>query len=90
MAGSLSGIPGNGFPIRLHAAYNDPAMNVILNGKPRLTADAQNVRALLDELKLSPDRVAVELNRRLLRTDKYDTSLREGDELEIVTFVGGG
>ena len=65
-------------------------MNVILNGKPRLAADAQSVRALLDELKLSPDRVAVELNRRLLRTDKYDTSLREGDELEIVTFVGGG
>lgn len=65
-------------------------MNVILNGKPRLAADAQSVRALLDELKLSPDRVAIELNRKLLRSDKYDTPLQEGDELEIVTFVGGG
>jgi len=74
----------------LHAAYNDQAMNVILNGKPRLAADAQSVRALLDELKLSPDRVAIELNRKLLRSDKYDTPLQEGDELEIVTFVGGG
>lgn len=65
-------------------------MNVILNGQPRPTADGQSVRGLLDELKLSCDRVAVELNRRLLRTDKYDTPLKEGDELEIVTFVGGG
>lgn len=63
---------------------------MILNGKPRLAADAQSVRALLDELKLSPDRVAIELNRKLLRSDKYDTPLQEGDELEIVTFVGGG
>jgi len=65
-------------------------MNVILNGKDRPTTEGQSVRALLEELKLSPDRVAIELNRRLLRTDKYDTPLKEGDELEIVTFVGGG
>jgi thiamine biosynthesis protein ThiS len=32
----------------------------------------------------------VELNRRLLRSDRYDTLLKEGDEVEIVTFVGGG
>ena len=65
-------------------------MNVIVNGKDRPTTDGQSVRALLDELKLAPDRVAIELNRRLLRTEKYDTALKEGDELEIVTFVGGG
>jgi len=34
--------------------------------------------------------VAVELNRRLLRGEKYSTPLKEGDEVEIVTFVGGG
>lgn len=65
-------------------------MNVILNGKSRPASDGQNIHALLEELKLSPDRVAIELNRRLLRSDKYDTALQEGDELEIVTFVGGG
>lgn len=65
-------------------------MNVILNGKSRPASDGQNILALLEELKLSPDRVAIELNRRLLRSDKYDTALQEGDELEIVTFVGGG
>jgi len=30
------------------------------------------------------------LNRRLLRTEKYDTILAANDEVEIVTFVGGG
>jgi thiamine biosynthesis protein ThiS len=37
-----------------------------------------------------PEKVAIELNRRLLRGDKYDTTLKDGDEVEIVTFVGGG
>jgi thiamine biosynthesis protein ThiS len=39
---------------------------------------------------LTPEKVAIELNRRLLRGEKYDTALKEGDEVEIVTFVGGG
>jgi len=34
--------------------------------------------------------VAIELNRRLVRSEKYDTALSPGDEIEIVTFVGGG
>jgi thiamine biosynthesis protein ThiS len=32
----------------------------------------------------------VELNKRLVRGEKYDVGLKEGDEVEIVTFVGGG
>ena len=39
---------------------------------------------------LVPEKVAIELNRRLVRSDKYDTPLKDGDEVEIVTFVGGG
>ena len=34
--------------------------------------------------------VALELNRRLVRSEKYDTPLKDGDEVAIVTFVGGG
>ena len=49
-----------------------------------------SVRALIESHKLQPEKVAVELNRRLLRSDKYDTMLQENDEVEIVTFVGGG
>ena len=37
-----------------------------------------------------PEKVAIELNRRLARADRYDLPLNAGDEVEIVTFVGGG
>ena len=39
---------------------------------------------------LPGDKVAVELNGRLVRAAQYDTRLQDGDEIEIVTFVGGG
>jgi len=65
-------------------------MKVTVNGDPRELPDGQTVRALIVNHNLSPDKVAIELNRRLLRGDKYDTPLKEGDEVEIVTFVGGG
>ena len=48
------------------------------------------MRSLLGKRGLSPNKVAIELNRRLLKSDRYDQPLKEGDEIEIVTFVGGG
>jgi thiamine biosynthesis protein ThiS len=65
-------------------------MVIRLNGNEREIPAGSTVRALLESMKLSPDRVAIELNRRLLKTEKYDTVLGEGDEVEVVTFVGGG
>jgi sulfur carrier protein len=65
-------------------------MLVTLNGQSEQIPDGIDVRALLARRQLTPDRVAVELNRRLLRGEKYDTILKEGDQIEIVTFVGGG
>ena len=65
-------------------------MTIKVNGETRDVTDAITVRALIESHKLSPEKVAVELNRRLLRSDKYDTALKENDEIEIVTFVGGG
>jgi sulfur carrier protein len=69
----------------------DPkVMQVKINGESRDLPDGETVRALVVRYNLTPDKVAVELNRRLLRGDKYDTPLKDGDEVEIVTFVGGG
>lgn len=65
-------------------------MKVSVNGDPRELSDGATVAQLLEELKLTPRSVAVELNRRLLRSDRYGTVLKEGDSVEIVTFVGGG
>jgi thiamine biosynthesis protein ThiS len=65
-------------------------MLIKINGQSTLMQDDANIHAVLIAHKLTADKVAVELNRRLVRAEKYDTKLRAGDELEIVTFVGGG
>ncbi len=65
-------------------------MTLKVNGQDRDIADGTTVLALIEQHHLTPQKVAVELNRRLIRTEKYDTVLKGGDEIEIVTFVGGG
>lgn len=65
-------------------------MTIKLNGTPHDVPEGTTVADLVAQSNLSPDKVAVELNRRLLKTDKYATPLKDGDEVEIVTFVGGG
>jgi sulfur carrier protein len=65
-------------------------MKMKVNGDEREVPDGTTIRALVEQFQLVPEKVAIELNRRLIRADKYDTSLQSGDEVEIVTFVGGG
>jgi sulfur carrier protein len=65
-------------------------MVVTVNGEARELPDGETVRALIERYQLTPETVAIELNRRLLRSEKYDAELKNGDQVEIVTFVGGG
>jgi thiamine biosynthesis protein ThiS len=65
-------------------------MNVIINGESR-TASAENLATLVGELGMKADRVAIELNREIVPRDRWaQTKLNDGDQLEIVHFVGGG
>jgi sulfur carrier protein len=66
------------------------AMKIKVNGQEREVAEGANILALLADARLKPQTVAVEVNKRLVRTEKYDQPLKAGDEVEIVTFVGGG
>lgn len=67
-------------------------MNVTLNGEPReLPPDVRTVSELVVWLGLGPVRVAVEVNRRIVkRADHAETALADGDVVEVVQFVGGG
>jgi sulfur carrier protein len=65
-------------------------MRIKVNGQDYQAAEEADIHALLKAHNLTPDKVAIELNRRLIRGEKYDTKLKDGDEVEIVTFVGGG
>lgn len=66
-------------------------MEIVVNGERRTVEKGTTVGALLRSLSLSPARVAVERNRRIVHKAEYEaTVLAEQDRLEIVTFVGGG
>jgi sulfur carrier protein len=66
-------------------------MQIRLNGKERQVRSGHTVRSLLRELELEPAMIVVELNRDILERDSYaDVSVREGDTIELVHFVGGG
>jgi sulfur carrier protein len=66
-------------------------LEIVLNGEPRGASEGQTVLGLLEELQLDPARVAVELNRRILKQPLWaETVLRPGAQIEIVQFVGGG
>lgn len=66
-------------------------MRVSINSEARTVERGISLARLLEELELPPRRVAVEVNRELVRRADYQaTRLQEGDRIEIVTFVGGG
>jgi thiamine biosynthesis protein ThiS len=62
-----------------------------INGETRSLPAVASVGELLQSLGVARDRVAVELNRRIVRRQDWaDTPVREMDKIEIVQFVGGG
>lgn len=66
-------------------------MKLRINGEERSFAELANLDALIEQLGMKADRVAVELNREIVPRGRWgETPLREGDQLEIVHFVGGG
>lgn len=66
-------------------------MTIRLNGEPFEIAGPVTIGALLAELKIDSRIVAVEHNVVVVKRLQYDsTMVRDGDEIEIVRFVGGG
>ncbi len=66
-------------------------MKIVVNGEEREIEDGATVSRLVSLLDLKSDRLAIELNVRILRKGDWDsTELAEADRVEIVSFVGGG
>src|SRR5947208_17075597 len=66
-------------------------MRITLNGEPREVADGQSVASLLADLGIPAERVAVELNLKVVDRQTFPgTPLREGDRVEVIGFIGGG
>ena len=66
-------------------------MEIILNGEKRKLTEGLSVLDLVQQLGFSAERLAVELNLQIIKREQWATStLKQGDRIEIVQFVGGG
>jgi thiamine biosynthesis protein ThiS len=66
-------------------------LTITLNGEPFSVPGPLTITELLARLEIDPRRVAVERNIAVVKRAAYDTTeIVEGDEIEIVNFVGGG
>jgi thiamine biosynthesis protein ThiS len=67
------------------------AISIYLNGEPRTATEGQTILELLRSLEIDPQRVAIEMDRRIVKQPNWGaTELHDGAQLEIVQFVGGG
>lgn len=77
--------------------HKDTIVNILkmieiqLNGKPYSLSEGVNIDSLLEELSIPKGKVAIELNKKVLHKENYTkTVLKNNDQVEIVTFIGGG
>ena len=69
----------------------DHTLQVRINGEHRRVNEGISIAELVSELGFDPIRVAVERNLEVVpRSTLGDTKVQDGDEYEIVRFVGGG
>jgi thiamine biosynthesis protein ThiS len=66
-------------------------LQVLINGETKTLTNPLSLAELIDHLDLTPARIAVELNREVIRRSLWsETKVKDGDRIEIVHFVGGG
>jgi sulfur carrier protein len=66
-------------------------ITIQLNGEPYSVEAEIAVAALIERLKLRPNRVAVEINREVVPKADFATArIADGDQVEVINFVGGG
>lgn len=66
-------------------------VQITLNGESRELPEGTTVASLIDELQLRQRRYAIEINRQIVRRDTWPTTtLQPGDQVEVISFVGGG
>ncbi len=65
-------------------------MRIKVNGE-HMETKSETILQLLKELDIIPERVAVEVNLRIIKRAEFENyRLKDGDNVEIVYFVGGG
>lgn len=70
---------------------NDMNMKILVNGTAESIAVNKSLLDFLNDKSLNPEQVVVEVNRAIVKRNKFrEYILRDGDMVEILRFVGGG
>jgi thiamine biosynthesis protein ThiS len=66
-------------------------VHVVINGDPQQVSEGLTIAGLVRQLGFSERRIAVEVNREIIAREQYgERTLADGDQVEVVHFVGGG
>ncbi len=66
-------------------------MKIFINGETKEITKQFNLLELLKELSLPSERIAIELNKEVVRKKDWESiAIKDADKIEIVHFVGGG
>jgi len=66
-------------------------MKVFINGETKEIAGETNLSDLLEQFSLPSERIAVELNKQVVRKKDWETiKIGDADRIEVIHFVGGG
>ncbi len=66
-------------------------MKIIVNGEMKEVAGNLNLIGLLEHLSMPDERIAIELNKEVVRKKDWETKeINDADKIEIIHFVGGG
>jgi len=75
----------------MNVPETEAGIGVVVNGEARRVPAGLTLEGLLRFLAIDPERVAIELDREIVRRPAWATTpIDDGAELEIVMFVGGG
>ena len=66
-------------------------MMILLNGQEKRFEKTINIKELLMFLELKEERIAVEVNLEIVDRQKFNSfELKDGDKVEVISFIGGG
>jgi len=83
--------PGQTSAMQSAESKETKAIRIVVNGEAKTVPQGFHLAQLLDFLGVDPARVAVELNRSIVRKQDWPaTAVEEGAQIEVVWFVGGG
>ena len=75
----------------MQTSSTNSSILIKVNGEDKSVPQNISILKLIESFKINKDRVVIELNKTILKKELFNsTLLSKNDELEIVTFVGGG